>query len=615
MGVAGELSTIGLAEVFQNLAFNHLSGTLTLTHGQNKAHVAFEDGRIRAVAFSDRKVDYAEAARRSGLVNDELLAQATNGKRRRTLKAFLRASGPLEEEAYDAAITMQVEEELLPLFGWSGAFTFEEGPFSDRRFDKEQRDCGIDLDPMGVAMEAARRHDEWQGLAPYIPSEKEILVMPAGRPDDIEESAHRLLDLIDGTRPLGEIIKKARVKKYDALRIIGQLVELGWLQPATPTLLRDLAAKAKATGEINLAAQRLEVARESDPSDLDVRRDLVHVYERAERKNDAARELVAVAAELQRRGDLQQAHEAFDRAAVLAPRDLDVLEQVFEFHVTRGDKSRAVRAGRRLAETLAAQGMHEDARPLYERLLREHRDHEGLRESLAHCLIELEDMAGAVEHLQWIAERTYERGEFDGALRRLRRILELDEENEQAKELVHQIESGAAEKRLRRRRRRLIAACLAPILGLACWQVAREYNGVAGLHAAQYASVGKLALDNTDGARLAAMERYAKVCTDHPFTRSEVLARETLRTLLVSEVGRVRELCTKADDAKSLAEVEYTLGRAEKLVDSLDSLTLPGELKAFWKSARTSLRAKMQTLRKDHDGDLRGSPDTRKPGG
>lgn len=598
MGVAGELSTIGLAEVFQNLAFNHLSGTLTLTHGEDKAHVAFEDGRIRAVSFSGRKIDYADAARRAGLVDDELLAQASNGKRRRTLKAFLRASGPLNEEAFDATIASQVEEELLPLFGWGGAFTFEEGRISERRFDKEQRDCGIDLDPMGVAMEAARRHDEWQGLAPYIPSEKEILVMPAGRPDELEDGADRLLDLIDGTRSLGEVIKKARVKKYDAQRIVGQLVELGWLQPATPGLLRDLAAKAKATGEINLAAQRLEVARERDPSDLDVRRDLVHVYERAERRNDAARELAAVAAELQRRGDLQQAHEAFDRAAVLAPRDLDVLEQVFEFHVTRGDKPRALRAGRRLAETLAAQGMHEDARPLYERLLREHHDHEGLREALAHCLLELEDTAGALEHLQWIAVRTYERGEFDGALRRLRRILELDEENEQAAELIEQIESGAAENRLRRRRRRLIAICLAPVLGLVCWQVAREYNGVAGLHAAQYASVAKLALDNADDARLAAMERYAKVCAEHPFTRSEVLARETLRTLMVSEVGRVRDLCMKAGDAESLAEVEYTLGRAETLVDSLDRLALPTELEGFWKNARKSLRGKIEELRK-----------------
>ena len=87
MGVAGELSTIGLAEVFQNLGFNHLTGTLTLTHGDRKAFLLFEDGRIKAIGYPDRKIDYADAVRRAGLATDELIEKATSVKRRRTLKA------------------------------------------------------------------------------------------------------------------------------------------------------------------------------------------------------------------------------------------------------------------------------------------------------------------------------------------------------------------------------------------------------------------------------------------------------------------------------------------------------------------------------------------------
>ena len=79
-------------------------------------------------------------------------------------------------------------------------------------------------------------------------------------------------------------------------------------------VLRELAAQAKAIGEINLAARRLEIALELDDGHLDVRRDLVSVYERAGRKADAARELATLCAELERRGDVKQAQEALERA-------------------------------------------------------------------------------------------------------------------------------------------------------------------------------------------------------------------------------------------------------------------------------------------------------------
>ena len=60
MGFAGELATIGLAEVFQNLAFNKLTGTLLLEESSRAAHVHFEAGVIRMVSRgADNPYDYA----------------------------------------------------------------------------------------------------------------------------------------------------------------------------------------------------------------------------------------------------------------------------------------------------------------------------------------------------------------------------------------------------------------------------------------------------------------------------------------------------------------------------------------------------------------------------
>ena len=48
MGFAGELTTIGLSEVFQNVAFNRLTGVLTVSERDRRASVYLEDGTIRA---------------------------------------------------------------------------------------------------------------------------------------------------------------------------------------------------------------------------------------------------------------------------------------------------------------------------------------------------------------------------------------------------------------------------------------------------------------------------------------------------------------------------------------------------------------------------------------
>ena len=176
MDLAGKLSTLGLAEVFQNIAFNNHTGTLLLKHGAKKAWIGFDSGRIRASKVADEKLDYLDIARRSELASEEVLAKAAAG--RRTLKSYLLAAGELDESTYDATIAAYVQEAILPLFGWTRAsFAFEEGKIKERIFDKEQLGCAVDLDPQGVAMEAARRADEWEGMEPYVPGDEDVLVL------------------------------------------------------------------------------------------------------------------------------------------------------------------------------------------------------------------------------------------------------------------------------------------------------------------------------------------------------------------------------------------------------------------------------------------------------
>jgi len=596
MGLAGELTTIGLAEVFQNLSFKHLSGTLTVKQGEERALIWLDEGRIRAVKLLSHEFDYVDIARRAEVAPAETLDQAANGKRRRTLKAFLTAGGGLDEERYDAAVEAAVEDEILPLFGWSqGTFEFAADKVNERNFDREQLGCAISLDPLGVAMEAARRHDEWESIAPYAPAESDLLVTVDGWRDDPELGAPmlHLLSLCDGTRTVADLIKESTLRRFDVVKVIAQSVEAGALEPATTERLRDLAARARIAGKINLAADRLEVAISLDGGDLKARCELVRLYEQAGRKNDAAREQLAVAGEQEERGDLQGALESLERASVLAPKDLDILERIFKVHEARGEKAFYIKAGRRLVEGLASQGMQEDALPLYERLLRENEDNAPLRESYVSCLLQLDDKPAALTHLRRLADTAFEKQLFEQALTHCRRIVELDPECKVAAGRVRDIQSGRAAARAASKRRHFALACVGVVAGLALGQLVREWRAQTDLQEAARAATTALSRDNTDAARAVAMRRYAAACLDHPLTRGGRFARETLRTLIEAEIERVGQLLKKGEDARTTADYEYRIGRAREVLANMDQVFLPDDLQKLWDEARDRFREQL----------------------
>lgn len=598
MGLAGELSTIGLAEVFQNLAFNHLSGTLTISQGKQKAQVAFAHGRIKAVSVGKNKIDWVEVARFAGVAPEEALQKAASGNRRRSLKAFLAGCGGLDEAGYDTAVRTHVEDLILPLFGWkNGSFEFEEGKVNERAFDKEQFGCGVDLDPQGVAMEAARRHDEWNTLSSLIPGQKDILVRTDGSFEPLEEADEAVLALIDGTRRLVQVVEDSGRKQYDVLTTIGRLVEAGRVVVAEPADLQALAQRARMAGDINLAAQRYEMALELDPADVTSRRDLVKLYEKSDRKHDAARELMKLADLHAERGDMESAKDAQERAAILAPGDLDVLERIFRFHEARGAKVRAAKAGEALGAALVAQEMYEDALPLYERLLDENPDHDALHEAVAACLVHVGETAKATQHLMMVAEHAEEQGDFRGARRAFRRVLTVNPECAEAQERLDQIDTGELEARRARKKRRkvyFVMLCILAAIGAQGW---REWRAQGALHDAATTAALGLAKDNSDRGRIAAMKPYLEVGKGHVLTRARVQAHAALERMLQAEVETIKAALAKAPDARTTSEIAFSVGRAETLLKALDKIEWPGDLAGRWQAERTAIVKTLETIR------------------
>jgi len=588
MGFAGELTTIGLGEVFQNFAFNRLTGVLKVMERDHHALVYVEDGKIRAFSHGDLKpFDYAVIAERADAATPDDVRTANRRRRRRTLRAALAKCESFDADRYDSGVRQSIEEEVILLFNWKAAsFNFEEGRGDHGTFDKEQLECNIELDPQAIAMEAARRMDEWEGISRQIASEREIFVAVQEATEDLPEQAAEILALLDGSRDLRTILDELPDPRFHVMKTVAELVENGWATRTSAENLRDLAHKAQASGEVHRAARYLEAALDLEGGDLAAREDLSRLYEKAGRKKEAAREHKRLAFAKEQLGDLDGALECYERSAVLVPFDTDTLDKILEIHEKRSAPAEFVKAGRQLAEAYAAQSLHDEARDIYQRLVERDRDNVSLREALAATHVKLHEPGKAAAELQVLARRAWSAQSYRDALHYYRSVLAVDRDNEEARERISEIESGRVRERKARRRRRILLAFMSVLAGLALWQGAREWTGQEALHHAGVAAMSALAQTPADGSLLSAIERHAYVAEDYPYTRTALQAEQTLRALLLDQVQRI--------NIAAIVKPAY----ARQLIARLDAVGFPVEIEREWIAMRSQALKQIQAQEK-----------------
>jgi len=577
MGFAGELTTIGLSEVFQNVAFNRLTGVLTVTERGRRAAVYLDDGMIHAFRpDADRTLDYVVIAERHHVAPSQAVRDAAKRRRRRTLKEGLRNVKGFDEVRYDAAVAASVKEEVIQLFGWRNAsFVFEEARPRDGTFDKEQLDCDIAIDPQTVAMEAARRVDEWETIAHQVDTDRDIfLPMEVTLPDDATPIVREIVAKLDGTRDLSQIIEEVSYGRFEVLRVVATLSEQGIVVRATPEQLRELAHEAEEKREIHRAVRFLESALQMDGSNLEVREELVLLYERAGRRTEAANEYKRLGRAQEESGDLDSALESYGRAAALVPYEADALERIVNIHDARGDKGAFMRAGLRLAEALSTQALLEEALEVYRRLLEQDGNSVVLRESIAATYIKLHESGKAAKELLQLAQSAWQQQKFDRALHYYRNVLAVDRDCDEAALRIEEIERGRAQMRRRASRRRIVIMLATLAFGLTFWQGSREWFAQAALHRAAHVTFNGLPRRNVDDSMVDAATLYADVHREHPFTFAGALAEETVRDLLLSEMERLRET------------VEEDPDETERLVRRLSSVRWPAGVKRLWADSR-----------------------------
>ncbi|MEE8105152.1 MAG: tetratricopeptide repeat protein, partial [Planctomycetota bacterium] len=419
---------------------------------------------------------------------------------------------------------------------------------------------------------------------------KEIFLPSHDESGETDPNLQDLFGLMDGVNDLGAVVEAMPASKFEVMKLVAGLVDCGRLVRATAPHLRDLAQRATATGEPARAIRHLEAALEREHGALDIRRDLAKLYEKTDRTDEAAREHKKIAFDLTASGETRMALEVYERASALAPSDTGTLQKIADIHEAGGDLESFRKAGRRLGETLVAQGLYEDALKVYKRLSKSDENNVALREALAEIHVKLNKPKNAAKEFLPLAERAYNRGDYSEALRQYRNVIRVDRSCVEAAERIDEIESGRIRQYAINRRRRLVAACVAVVAALALWQFLREALATEALQRASISAAIDQPRHTALPGGVFALERFARVRTDFPGTLAAGRAGEAVQMLVLSELDRMA----------GIAELDPAAVEAN--VRRIDNVDLSGDTEALWVDGRDRLLSTVRKVRERING-------------
>lgn len=226
MVLSGTLREYILADVFQLLKQQKITGKLILNSGINDGFVIFKNGQIiyaekDSEKLQEKILNYLNNFSTTPVPNlNELFTSFDNNIHGLSLELI--KNGFLTKDEISSLSESIIEDICCSLFLWkSGSYRFT----SLRQVD--------DFSPLGrifpvenIVMEAIRRSDEWIRMQEFVNKEvvfvrtnKEI-IKKMDKPNALKQPDIYILNLVDGTSPVSEIVKDNCLSEYRIYEIL-----------------------------------------------------------------------------------------------------------------------------------------------------------------------------------------------------------------------------------------------------------------------------------------------------------------------------------------------------------------------------------------------------------
>jgi tetratricopeptide (TPR) repeat protein len=543
MTVQGDISSLALADIVQNIAANQKTGTLTIQNEAAARHIQFQDGKI--VSYADNLgFSPARWLEEKEIVPPEEMEGALRRYRKAKRKSFgeiLRDLKLMSAEEYAEYVSDLVVETLYEVLSFrDGSFEFHEGALDEGLSEREVRALGLEFSAQGIVMEAARRMDDWENIRRHIPSESEIYhVPPPERKKCVEEGVEDVVreaaDLLDGTRTVREVIARLPYSRFDACRAIAQLIgaKRARLLDSAGILRHGVLRQGRrqAAPEQEIACLRAILERE--PGNRDVLDRLAVLHEELGEIAEGVKCLKLLAISFLDEGDLPQAEKHLRKAIQGNPGDLATWEKLWDVVRRAGNRETVLSLGNQFAAHFRKMGLTEVARDHLIEMVKLFPDDPRLKLDLADSRFALGEVKACVHGLFELARSFLSKHRIDEAEKVFARILKYDRENPKAREYYAKIRSGKLARRRALRRRILhgaaVVAFIASLLAFFAYDIVAR---------AQLASAAQNIIEESlleSGRYAEAASRIEAVRARHPWS---VSARLEARALLGALKGR-----------------------------------------------------------------------------
>jgi tetratricopeptide (TPR) repeat protein len=229
VAIKGSLKEASLADVSQLLALGAKTGCLSVTDRSRFGQIYFERGRVTFARIINRRDRLGDMLVRDGVVGHAELQEAIDEQARRPdrrIGQLLIERGTITRDQLEHYIRRQIEEAVFDLFTWSqGSFFFE----ADRR--PEDADILVSINPESLLLEGARRVDEWGLIEQRIPTLDLIFALDGERAfaagTEWTSEQERVLQLLDGTRTVQDIVDASGLAEFDVGKTIFGLIQAG----------------------------------------------------------------------------------------------------------------------------------------------------------------------------------------------------------------------------------------------------------------------------------------------------------------------------------------------------------------------------------------------------
>ncbi|MCB9879192.1 MAG: DUF4388 domain-containing protein [Planctomycetes bacterium] len=459
MTVSGDLATIDLADLLQNIEAHTRTGTLSLLSDAGEARLHFKEGRVVMLAREGR-TPLVEMLVATGHVTQKQLDAARKKQKgtRKPTSAFLCGGrGQPELAALRTIAEHRLSEDVANLIASAdGEFKFEEQARPGRGFDVDEYAMQLSLSVAPLVLEATRRVDDWAEIRKLIPSDHVHLRARDGATpdDDVEdpELAETLLAALDGSRNVAEAVEAVPDEPFAAYKLLAGFVRDRVARPIDTAELLQIAADTE-RDDPERARVLVQRGLDAEPQNTDLLQAMARVAERLNRPSAAVDALKLLAHVHLEQGRPEAALLALTDGKRLAPSDPSLWQRSLQLALTQGRREDAVRDGLQLVAIYRAPGLHPRAREVLDRLLTVAPDELSLHVEFARSCVDCGRPQEGVQHLTQRARALVADAEYLAARTLFEEVLAIAPDDQEATLSIERIDSEEFARRAARRRR------------------------------------------------------------------------------------------------------------------------------------------------------------------